>query len=91
MDFMKGIRSAYNAYSFSCINAGAFGAPCFDNSGCLSGLACDNRSSGARPYTCSHLIGSKCSSFSDCANNINCVNETCQCDVISFYFSNVTQ
>ena len=69
---------------------GSFGDLCKGaDSQCKSGLACDYHVVGSVTNTCLSVNGASCSTYADCANNLDCLASTgtCGCDVrICFFF-----
>ena len=84
-DFKKSTQF-YQEDVYDCIARVSFGANCLTDKECTQGLACDIQPAGAQTKTCSLLYGSVCSTYADCANNIDCLSSgKCGCDVRSSF------
>ena len=72
----------YSPFAFFCNKKSDFGGKCSKDDECQEGLACDTIPTGQRTFTCSRIFSDKCSSSSDCVNNLICRKGECACEVI---------
>ena len=67
------------------------GEPCKTNADCGSPfMECDTSLLGGQTYTCRYAYGQYCQVPTECANNLKCINQYCQC-VRNFYLEMISE